>query len=84
MQKSYCHGNQSDKQTRIIYVPRHFDEEHGPCFESLQPFFPALPRGPGLHIDTKSYCTVNPEIFARILFSRTALKDILATGNFRD
>ena len=28
--------------------------------------------------------TVNPEIFARILFSRIALKDILATGKFRD
>ena len=28
--------------------------------------------------------TVNPEIFARILISRIALKDILSTGNFRD
>ena len=28
--------------------------------------------------------TVNPEIFAIILLSRIALKDILASGKFRD
>ena len=28
--------------------------------------------------------TVNPEMFARISFSRVAVKDILATGKFRD
>ena len=28
--------------------------------------------------------TVNPEIFAKILFSRIALKDILATFKIRD
>ena len=31
-----------------------------------------------------AYSTVNPEIFARILFSRYALKDIFATLKIRD
>ena len=33
---------------------------------------------------TVGECTVNPEIFARTLISRMALKDIFATFKFRD
>ena len=34
--------------------------------------------------DKAAYITVNPEIFARILFLGIVLKDILATGKFSD
>ena len=49
----------------------------GPCGDSKTCWIGVL------HVSSVPFrCTVNPEIFVRILFSRIALKDVFATLKF--